>query len=96
MSVNDKRMSGKQDLVAGFDLDAFVGGAEPAPDAAPAPAPQPAPAAPRARAKPKKELLSQRVQVRMTDAEFARLEKAAGMVPISIYLRHFLQEKGLI
>lgn len=40
--------------------------------------------------------LSERVQVRMTRAEFEKLEGKAGLVPVSTFLRKFLQDNGLI
>ena len=40
--------------------------------------------------------LSERVQVRMTRAEFEKLEGQAGLVPVSTFLRKFMQDNGLI
>jgi len=109
---NERKMSGKQPVSGGFDLDSFVGGAEPeaveAPKLAVEPSvvskrtkPQPKPS--KARSGPKsqhkakeKENLTSRVQVRMTDEEFSRLEAKVGMVPVSKFLRKFLQDNGLI
>lgn len=46
--------------------------------------------------KPKKENLSVRLQIRITEAEFEKLEKEAGMIPHSAFLRKFLQDNGLL
>jgi hypothetical protein len=109
----NKKMSGKQEVVGGFDLNSFVSGAEaldnPAPEAQKLPSKPPksksrvepsdqsksglgARTAPR---KPKRENLSVRLQIRITQAEFEKLEKDAGLIPHSAFLRKFLQDNGL-
>ena len=114
MPMSDRKMSGKQPITGGFDLNAFVSAAEPAVEVAPAAPkspPKPVSAPERMKPlveakkavkskskppKPKKENLSVRVQVRITQTEFEKLEQDAGLVPHSAFLRKFLQDKGLL
>ncbi len=91
------KMSGKQKVVEGFDLNAFVGEAEGEPDdshvkpqARPAPRPVPQ------RQAPKEEPRQERVQVMITKAEMATLQKKAGLVPVSKWLHHELKERRII
>jgi hypothetical protein len=43
-----------------------------------------------------KENLTERVQIRLTSSEMAKLEKQCGLVPASTFLRNFMKENGLI
>jgi len=45
---------------------------------------------------PQKEMLTERVQVKLTQEEMDRLKEATGLVPVSVYLRKFLKDKGLV
>lgn len=100
--MTDRKMSGKQPVSGEFDLDRFVGGAS-----QPEGEPTGASAAEmrissrqhtgrNRREPPKKDLLSERVQLKITGAELATLKEKAGMVPISAFLRKFLKDGGLI
>ena len=111
MSMTDKKMTGKQAVVGNFDLDAFVGGSEAPTDVVKSPSKatsKPKEAKPSAATKkpaeaqkikpeaPVKLLLSQRAQIRMTDEEYKKIEAAAGLIPVSTFLRKFLQDNELI
>ena len=86
------KMSGKQAVVGGFDLAAFVGDAE---DKREAPHPKPQPRQ-LVRQAPPREQLTERVQVKITKAEMDTLKKKAGLVPISKWLRNELKERGIV
>lgn len=114
---NDRKMSGKQAVSGGFDLEAFVGAADPAPVVS-KPASQPPSKQRKTQERPKpsvvaakaptgakianqeasgaEERLTERVQLKLTPSEFAKLKDEVGMVPVSAFLRKFLQDKGLI
>lgn len=114
MSMSDKKMSGKQKIEGGFDLNKFVSAAETTENIAPQaqelasqPVSEPKLTKPlsekkrpaksiTAPQKQRKENLSVRLQIRITPAEFAKIEKQAGMIPHSAFLRKFLQDKGLL
>lgn len=110
----NRKMSGKQEVVGGFDLNNFVSGAE-APQNPVSEAQNPPPKAPKvekraippaqskkaleavtAPQKAKRENLSVRLQIRITQAEFEKVEKEAGLIPHSAFLRKFLQDNGLL
>ncbi len=109
--MNQGKMSGKQKVVGGFDLDQFVSGAD-RPEKKPASVQKstaekkkPATGASatklaekpsRAVQKPEKELLTERVQVKLTRAEMSALQGKIGMAPVSVYVRKFLKDNGLI
>ena len=83
------KMSGKQQVVEGFDLARFAGAGEP--EATPADLPK------RRLGRPKStEALSERVQVKITKREFDTLKEKAGMVPLSKWLRAQLKEQRVI
>jgi len=86
----DKKMASKQDVSGAFDLDAFVGGADgQRSDLEPKRPTKP-------KSKPKAEQLTERIQVKLTPTEAAKLKERAGLAPISAYVRKFLQDGGLI
>lgn len=110
MPMSGKKMTGKQAIAGGFDLDAFVGGAEPFEKIEPK---QPKSSRlaktvekaaggekvvkPRARSsKEPTELVSERVQLMVSVAELERIKAQAGLVSVSKFLRQFLKEHGLI
>ncbi len=86
------KMHGKQEVAAGFDLNAFVGEA-PGDKEASHPKSQTRPAPRQAR---KGEALTERVQIKITKAEMATLQEKTGLVPVSKWLRHELKERGII
>ena len=106
----NKKMSGKQTVVQGFDLDQFVGGADPASEPSVSGASlgsetrsakvttgagqgrKPA----RVSVRPPKELLTERVQIKLTKAEMDALQERIGLIPMSAYLRKVLKDGGLI
>lgn len=99
-------MKTNQKISGGFDLNTFVGGGEttepkvsttkkPIAKSETSVAPKKAPKIGRPKT-PVKEQLTQRAQVRMTEQEWEKLNKAAGLVPISAYLRQKLQEAGVL
>lgn len=106
--MTDKKMTGKAPVSGGFDLDAFVGKADGAGEAAPKPVAQPVPAAPKpvtasvpAVAKPrvkerKRDFRTEQVQFRLTPAELTKLKNQAGLIPVSTFLRKLLEDQGLI
>lgn len=102
MAMSDRKMTGKQEVAKGFDLDSFVGAAaqpEPAPSTSRTADPKPPKAAkpkPVKKEKPAKELLSERVQLKVTAAEMAVLKEKAGLVPLSAFLRKHLKDTDLI
>lgn len=85
------KITGKQEVVGGFDLNSFVEDVEAVP-ATPA-ASKPAKKKPATIAK---EQLTERVQMKITKSEMAKLEKEIGLVPVSKWLRHHLKEQGVI
>lgn len=107
MPIVDHKMSGKQEVVKGFDLNAFVGASEPEEVDAIEPsklASKPAPVAKVAKplvevtnaAKMPKENLTERVQIRLSKSEMSKLSKQCGLVPSSAFLRDFMKKNGLI
>lgn len=82
------KISGKQEVVGGFDLNSFVGEAD---NETVAPNPMKEKVT-----KPDKEQLTERVQMKITKSEMAKLEKKIGLVPVSKWLRHHLKEQGII
>jgi len=112
--MSDKKMSGKQAVAGGFDLNSFVNGAE-TPENIASEAPNSSSKPPKAKKRaypsdeketssqantelrrPKRENLSVRLQIRITQAEFEKLEKEAGLIPHSTFLRKFLQDNGVL
>lgn len=89
------KITGKQEVVGGFDLNSFVEDVDPEP---------PTPTRPKIeRAKPVKKPVkpvsnptSERVQVMLTKNEHDAIVAKAGLVPVSKWLRHELKEKGII
>lgn len=107
----NKKMSGKQTVVQGFNLDQFVGGADQLSD------PPVSTATPaletkkrvevtsgagqgekpsRAIPTPGKAFLTERVQIKLLKSEMEDLQKRIGLVPASTFLRKFLKDSGLI
>lgn len=104
------KMSGKQTVVQGFNLDQFVGGA----DQLSAPSANGADPAietklakvtsgagqgrksSRVNVRSSKELLTERVQIKLSKSEMDTLQKRIGLVPMSAYLRKVLKDGGLI
>jgi hypothetical protein len=112
--MSDKKMSGKQAVAGGFDLNSFVNGAE-TPENIASEAPDSPSKLPKAKKRvdpleeketslqvsteprrPKRENLSVRLQIRITQAEFEKLEKEAGLIPHSTFLRKLLQDNGIL
>lgn len=98
--MNERRMSGKQQVVGGFDLNSFVQGAEPElvegrDDPKPVKAPVARTPKP-SKVVEKKPLLTERAQIKLTTEEMAKLKDKAGMVPLSVFLRKHLQDSGMI
>ena len=105
-----QKMSGKQKVVGGFDLEKFVGGADPTEETPSATTTKPAlrttklssrvgQGARTAAVKPAKSQaapLTERLQVKLTKAEMQKIKDAAGLAPLSAYARKFLKDKGLI
>ena len=103
-------MSGKQTVVQGFDLDQFVGGADPSGElsvsgASPGRETRLAKVtvgagqgriSAKVRVRPPKELLTERVQIKLTKPEMDALQERIGLVPMSAYLRKVLKDSGLI
>lgn len=96
-------MSGKQVVTGGFDLNRFVEGASQpeiassrGKNAAERSTPRVAAQKPIRKEKPAKELLSERVQLKVTVAEMALLKEKAGMAPLSAFLRKHLKDTDLI
>lgn len=111
MSMNEKKMNAKQAVSGGFDLNSFVGGADSsAPSIKQRPKSTSKPSetlkrmkplfkaekAPKVASQKPKENLTERVQIRLTTSEMAKLEKQCGLVPASTFLRNFMKENGLI
>ncbi len=102
MAMSDRKMTGKQEVTKGFDLDSFVNAAaqpEPVPQVSRAADPKPPRASkpkPVKKEKQAKELLSERVQLKVTAAEMAALKEQAGLVPLSAFLRKHLKDTDLI
>lgn len=100
--MTDRKMTGKQKVTGGFDLDSFVGAAtqpEPGNGAGESKRKIPAKIIEKPKItppKPKKELLTERAQLKLTEAEMKTLKDKAGLVPLSAYLRKHLQDSGLI
>ena len=109
--MNTRKMTGKQQVVGGFNLDSFVGGADQPEkgttrDAVASSKPKkaqkramPSVAALKpstASSKPSKEMLSERVQFKITPSEMRALQEKTGMIPVSAYLRKLLQDSGVI
>ncbi len=90
------KMSGKQKVVSGFDLDAFVGEAEGKAGEAPHPKPLKPQAKRQTPTKPVKEQLTERIQFKITKSELSKLQKEIGLVPVSKWLRHHLKGQGVI
>ena len=90
------KMKGKQKVVSGFDLDAFVGEAEGKVGEAPHPKPPKPQAKRHVPTKPIKEQLTERIQFKITKSEYVKLQKEIGLVPVSKWLRHSLKEQGII
>ena len=88
------RMRGKQKLVRGFDLDAFVDGADEPSDMTPK-TPKPVRNAPSSSATAA-DKVSERVQIMLTKKELDIIKDKTGLVPISKWLRNELKEKGVI
>lgn len=87
------KMSGKQDVVGGFDLEAFANAPdEPAPKSKASRGGRRKPAA---TASPPTDKVTERVQVMLTKSEITAIQKKAGLAPISKWLRHELKEKGI-
>lgn len=83
--MTERKMKGKQEVVGGFNLDQFVQGSES----------EEAPTASKpTRPKPEKPLLVERAQVKLTKTEMAILKDKAGLVPVSVFLRTYLQHQG--
>ena len=106
-----QKITGKQKIVEGFDLDKFVGGADqenttpPVTPKSPPEAQKPSQTtrAPKKRVKRstghsrgKQELLTERVQIKLTQLEMQTLQDKTGLVPISVFVRKFLKDNGLI
>ncbi len=91
------KMHGKQKVVSGFNLEAFAGGAEEEVRAVPKPKPkvQSEPRKPK-KAAPVQEQLTERIQIKVTKAEMAKLKEKIGLVPVSKWLRHELKERGIL
>lgn len=93
------KMSGKQQVVDGFDLDAFVGGAEDegkefeTPERQLEPSPK---TKPKQTKRSKSEQVTETVQMKITKSELASLKARVGMVPLSKWLRHHLKSGGII
>ncbi len=91
------KMHGKQKLVGGFDQDAFAGGAEEEVRAVPKPKAKAKTQAPKPKkAEPVQEQLTERIQVKITKTEMAKLKEKTGLVPVSKWLRHELKERGIL
>ena len=91
------KITGKQEVVGGFDLNSFVEDVDTEPSAVTRPKTE--------RVKPAKKVTkpksvsnptSERVQVMLTKAEHDAIVAKAGLVPVSKWLRHELKDKGII
>lgn len=84
------KISGKQEVVGGFDLETFVGDVEDTPHTKPkSPMVKKPPL-------PKKEALTERVQIKVTKEEMETLRQKIGLVPVSKWLRHELKLRKII
>ncbi len=92
------KITGKQKLVSGFDLNTFVGDADVKIDTAPrkSKAVSPKKQTQKKTAEPVVDLLTERVQVMLTKPEMDALKKKIGMVSTSKWLRHEMKGKGII
>jgi hypothetical protein len=107
----NSKMTGKQTVVQGFDLNQFVSGAE-QPDTVSQNAKKPASetkkegrghVTAKETSKPssgnsrhERDLLTERVQIKLSKSEMATLQERIGLVPMSAYLRKFLKDGGVI
>lgn len=98
--MTERKMTGKQPVVGNFDLNQFVSGSEPG---AAAEIGKSAPKIPRKaeklkppKVKPQKPLLTERAQIKLTVREMQTLKEKAGLAPVSVYLRKYLKDNGLI
>ena len=104
--MTEKKMSGKQKEAGAFNLSSFVNKADPAHELENEKKPQPAAklkkagkgATPKPEPAPKKKkpLLTERLQIRITKEEMEKVEKAAGLVPVSVFLRNHLKDSGIL
>lgn len=107
--MTDKKMTGKQPIRGGFDLDSFVQGAETPEKSLVNPTDEPdhdarkisTEAVPVKKAVSRKgqdaaALLAERIQIKITKEELQTLQSKIGLAPVSAFVRKHLKDTGLI
>lgn len=107
----NKKMNSKQPVKGGLSLDEFVMGADPVSNSTPEPQKRPVvaskpknvPIKPKDSYKgvgrpsvPSDELKTRNLQIKLTEAEFEAKKKEAGRIPLAVYVRDEMKEKGII
>lgn len=104
-------MNAKQGVVGGASLDDWIKGADPAAQSASEPQKMPSESVEPKKAgkgavsaknpvgRPpvaSGELKSKNLQIKLTESEYMSLKEAAGRIPLAVYIRDMMVEKGII